>query len=110
MRLTGIFISEASGKSESGAYIILESEDNVIVGSLLCTTYEDKVRYFEVKGVAFIPELGKVTITAKQKGYYNMIMKDKEFNIIDFYQSTSYFELITDQEIIKKVNQESQYC
>ena len=110
MQLQGITINEGNRHIPSGTFIVLFTDENITINSLLSITYKEKPLYFEVNSVSYIPDMDKYTVTAKQKGYYNMLYNDKNANIKDFYQNSSKLEIVTDESIIKQIQMESTYC
>lgn len=111
MNIIGISITKGLGKHlPIGTYITGLSSEKIYVGTLLVGNYQGKDRYFEIKSVAFSEGCDDYVFEAKQEGYYGMFYKDKTADVLDIKKNMSELQIVTDEEVIKRVQQESCYC
>lgn len=102
-------ISGHSKVVQVGFHLGIISSDNVKIGSVYKTTYNNKIMYFEISAVAYTGG-NKYIVSATQVGYYNMAIKNKDFDTKDFFHNHSDLVLEDDIEALKNLQTERYYC
>ena len=101
-------ISQGNKNSERGCTIEFNSTENIVLGSIVTLTHNERSHDFEVNKISINVD-NSLAISANEVGYWGSKFDNKK----DFDLRTIIgldIEVIVDEEVIKKIRQSSQYC
>jgi len=100
-------IVSSGRKVKNGTYITFETHVNITIGQYVDIVFDNKIHHFEVKDIS-IKDV-KLVVDACEIGYYaTKFDNDKNFDLRKLIDVD--IVLITDNDKIKKIKEESCWC
>jgi len=100
-------IVSSGRKVKKGTYITFETNVNITIGKYIDVIFDNKTHHFETKDISIKGE--NLIVDACEVGYYATKFDNmKDFDLRNLIGSE--VSLVTDDEKIKKINEQSGWC